>query len=111
MANATRDSLRSHILSQKVTSKIVTLEDGFEVEIRQSTVGQMLDNMNLPDVQQRVLSMLIRSCYVPGTEELLFEEADIESLRELPSGGYWQALIDAANSLMLPAQIETAEKN
>jgi hypothetical protein len=110
-AMTARDVLRSKILGQKSLSDIVELDDGVQIEIRQASVGQILDAMKTEDNKGRLLGILIDCCYVPGTDERVFDEADVESLASMPSGGYWQKLMDAINKQALPAKIEEAEKN
>lgn len=106
-----RDAIRSAFLSQQRESKIVTLEDGMEVEVRQSLVGEMLDGLKTEDVKTRMIGLMIRNCFVPTTGEAVFEESDAAALANSPAGGYWQKLMDAMNSMTLAVKIEEAEKN
>ena len=98
MSQSARDVLRAKVLGDKPKSNVVTLDDGVQVEVRQTTVGSMLDAINIEDSKQRMAQMLVISCYVPGTEDQLFEAADIDTILAMPSGGYYQKLIDAMNS-------------
>lgn len=105
-----RDTLRSKILNQKVGSKIVTLDDGLQIEVRQSKVGEMLDAIADEDLKKRMAKQLIMCCYVPGSQDKVFEDADYEVLMDLPSGGYYRQLIDAINEFSIPKAVDAAKK-
>lgn len=100
MSASLRESLRTKVLNQKPQVRTVALEDGVEVEVRQPTAGQMLDSIGEQDLKKRMAKLLIDSCFVPGTGEQLFNETDAEVLMTIPSGGYYQKLIDAVNDSM-----------
>lgn len=106
-----RKSIRDKILTQKPRKVIVTLDDGETIEVRQLTVGETIDSANEPDTKKRMASYLINCCYVPGTSERIFEDNDFDVLMGLPAGGYYQKLIDAINSQLLPEQLEEAGKD
>jgi len=108
---ATRNELRGKILSQKGRRTVIELEDGVEVEIRQLKVGQMIDNANESDTKKRMAKYLIECCYVPGTDERIFEDTDFDVLMGMPAGGYYQKLIDTINTQLLPEQLEEAGKD
>lgn len=106
-----RDALRAKVLADKPKSTVVTLEDGVKVEVRQATVGAMLDSLDIEDTKQRMGRMLIISCFVPETGEALFEEGDIETLMSMPTGGYYQKLIDAVSMWSPNKGVQDAKKN
>ncbi len=110
-AMSAKDILRSKILGQKPLTDVVELEDGVQIEVRQSSVGQILDAMKTEDNKIRLLGILVDCCYVPGTDEKVFDAADVDALAQMPSGSYWQKLMDAINKQTLSARIEEAEKN
>lgn len=106
-----RDQLRSKIFSEKVKIDLITLDDGQEIEVRQPSVGLLLDVVGIENLKDRMTRMLIESCFVPGTNEKVFEDADRDSLMSLPqgSGGAYQKLIDAIQENMnLPGKVERA---
>jgi len=105
-----RDALRAKIFSEKVKHTVVLLDDGQSVEVRQSTVGQLLESIEKEDLQQRLIQMLIEACYVPGTDERVFDDADFDSLLAMPSGGVYQKLMDAVNEQLLEGSLKDAEK-
>lgn len=107
-----RDSIRTAIFAEKVSRSVVTLDNGAEVEVRDGNVGDMLDAISVDDVKKRVARLLINSCYVPGTEEKVFEEADFDSLMELPANGVYKKLMDAVNERAnLDTRTESAGKD
>jgi len=106
-----RNQIRTRVLSEKLESSVIELDDGTKIEVRQTSVGQMLDTVNEADLKKRMARLLIDTCYVPSTDEKVFEEADFDVLMTLPSGGTYQKLIDAINKKMLPASLEEAGKD
>lgn len=111
-----RDSLRATIFSAKRSSQMVPIGifvEGVEqqvVEVIQPKVGDMLDNMGTDNMRQRIARMMIDSCFVPGTSEKVFEEADYDGLMELPAGGDYAALIAAITANIDPKKQEAAAK-
>lgn len=90
-----RDELRKAIFSEKVESEVVELPNGQQIEVRDSSAGDMIDAVEVKDLKARMVRMLIMCCYVPGTDEKVFEDADKDSLMSLPSGGTYRKLIEA----------------
>jgi hypothetical protein len=90
----TRDQIRSKITSSPSTRPkraIITFFDA-EVEIRQATLASILearggDDLDPEAIANRSVMMLIDNMYVPGTDEKVFDEADIDFIRGLPMGG------------------------
>jgi len=99
-AKKSRADLRSRILGEKVRKEIITLPNGDKVEVHEPSVSQMLRTVAIEDTRTRMLRMLVDSCFVPGTNEKVFEDADIDALGELPFGGSYNALIDKVQSFM-----------
>ena len=86
MTNATRDNIRGGIFSGKKL-KIKEVEFfGQMIELRQSNFGAILDAQSQEDRQSAILEALIKNAYVPNTSERVFEDGDIDALRELPFG-------------------------
>jgi hypothetical protein len=110
-AKPTRAQLRSKIFSEQRKSQFVTLSDGLQVEVRQTTVGQMLDTIAIEDQKERMVRLMISSCFVPETDEHLFEVGDLDAVMEMPSGGYYQKLLDAINKDAIDKQAEKAKKS
>lgn len=110
MSSEAKKALRAKLFAEKRKSRIVELEDGLKVEVRQSTVGNMLDAIAIDDQKQRMAKLLMSSCYIPETTEQLFDPEDVELIMEMPVGGYYQKLIDALNKDSLEAKVEDAKK-
>jgi hypothetical protein len=106
-----RDAVRAKILGEKPGHSAVELDDGSVIEVRQLTVGQMLDTVNETDIKKRMARYLIECCFVPDSEDRVFEEADFDVLMTLPSGGSYQKLMDAINKMLLPVQVGEAKKD
>jgi len=87
-ATTSRDLLRQALLSSKVKerkSEIVTLF-GMEVEVKQQSIAEMMNVTDNADGAVTAAQMVIRFCYVPGTDERIFEEGDIPTIQEWPFG-------------------------
>ena len=116
MSATLRDSLRTTIFSAKRSSQLVPVgsvdADGNQlmIEVVQPKVGDMLDNMGTDNMRQRIARMMIDSCFVPGSSEKVFEEADYDSLMELPAGGDYASLISAITANIDPKKQEAAAK-
>jgi hypothetical protein len=98
--SSARDTVRAKVFSEKSTVTKVTLDEGLVIEVRDGKVGDMIDAVSVEDVKHRMARLLINCCFIPGTEEKVFEEADFDTLMELPFGGTYQKVTDAINSRM-----------
>ena len=84
----TRDEVRAKIFSaanKKFKEESVKLF-GATVVIRQPTLRTVLDMQQEPDRKRTVMKMLTTYCFVPGTDEKVFEETDLDGLMEMPFG-------------------------
>jgi hypothetical protein len=109
-----RDAIRAAFFNQKVQAKTVTIA-GVTIEIRQPAVGDIM-MMQVPEGMDSrkyaAAKVLCDYCYVPGTNEKVFDQADIESILAVPFSGDWvklQTEIDSLTDIM--SQLETAAKN
>lgn len=113
---ALRDSLRNRMFSNKASTRLVPIgvpaegEEQQYIEVMAPKVGDMIDNMDAPSQRHRLARMLIDSCFVPGTSEKVFEEADFDSLMDLPSSGDYSALMAAITDSIAPKEQEAAAK-
>jgi len=104
MSSALRDALRAKIFAAKRSSTLVpigTPAEGEEpqfVEVVQPSVGEMMDQASVANPRQRVVRMMISTVFVPGTNEKVFEEADYDSLLELPADNTYSKLMEAITS-------------
>jgi hypothetical protein len=97
---STRDQIRSAFFAAKPKSKSITLESGFQVEIRQPTVGKQLELAETQDTKQRMIRLLIEHTYLVGTNDLVFSMEDYEGILNAPAGGDYSNMLDALTSLM-----------
>lgn len=111
-----RDAIREAMLNAKPRSKVISIF-GQEVELRQSTVGQVMKEVEGPDGETKAIPrdvafahLLINHCFVPGTNEKVFDDTDVDVLRTLPFGPELITLQTAIQELM-GLNIEAALKN
>lgn len=67
--------------------KRIVVFRGVELEVRQPSVGDMIELSSKETEGQRrsfILELLLKYVYVPGTDEFIFEETDIDSIKKLP---------------------------
>lgn len=80
----TRDEARAKVFGTKAVAQTLTLW-GVEVELREPSIGAVIDTQAEEDRKRAAMNMLVRYVFLPdGTP--LFEEADIEALLALPFG-------------------------
>jgi hypothetical protein len=86
-AMPTRDSIRAAILGteHKPKSKVVDFF-GQKIELRQGTLGDILEARESEDRQGAVIRVLTERAFIPGTDTQVFEETDAEVLKKLPFG-------------------------
>lgn len=95
----TRDEIRAQILGSKAQSKVIEFF-GAKIELRQPTLGVILEHRKASDDLDALQMMLISYAYVPDTTELVFDEADVDALMELPFGKDMNTLTTAVGELM-----------
>lgn len=112
----TRDSLRTAILSNvksKFKSKPVRFH-GVDIDVRQPSLEEVLSltDDNNPDESRttRIIKGMVRQCFVPGTEEKVFEEGDIPVLASMPFDSNFKRLSDVMDELS-SIDVEEQEKN
>lgn len=86
MSNTLRDSMRSQILGATKAKSILCTFFGVEVEIRQPSLGEILLAEEETTKSAQAVAMVVKYCYVPGTDDKVFEAADYEALLLLPFG-------------------------
>ena len=123
---STRDALRGATVGSpsKFKKKLVKYgEFEFEVRelspadreaVRRASQGQVLTHKDgsqelVLDQAKYTAHLIVRSVFVPGTEEKVFDNGDIAAIIGSPTGGYYKALGDAAAELMQEAVAEGNE--
>lgn len=106
--NSTRNDIRGSILAAvKGPTKVVTF-NGVEIEFRHLTIDQLTE-INSKE-GNRLVNMIIATAYIPGTDELVFEAGDAETLKNLK----WSPTITQLQEFfgtMYAGDVEGAEKN
>lgn len=87
---------------------MITLWDT-EIELRQPTIGEMLDQSQETDQRVMISSFLIRQAYVPGTREKVFDDADEKGIMNWPYGKWVTDITEALRELT-DLEIEEQEK-
>lgn len=85
MKVVTRNELRAALIGKKhaPNSEVVTLF-GVEIEVRQPTLASILAARTEDDERKRTTDVFLNYAYVPGTDELIFEEGDRETILNWP---------------------------
>lgn len=101
-----KDNIRAATLGKSVKPRKISVAiNGEHVEVRQPTLRQRNDLRDKCMVSQddtlvadAVLYQIwgvILFCYVPGTDERVFDEGDFDSLANQPSGSFVDDLFEA----------------
>lgn len=108
-----RKEVREAILGAKPKSTIITLF-GQEVELRQPTMGQMFATQPEGATPAQISARMLASyAFMPGTDERVFEDLDVDSIAALPWGEDLikaQEAISKLNGIDMKA-VQAAAKN
>jgi len=86
-----RNELRTSLFSGNQFKKDTVDVLGADVEIRQPSIKDLQEMGDIADDDKNALVLLmIENCYVPGTNDKLFDKEDYDNLMELPSGKWVQ---------------------
>lgn len=99
-ATVSRDSARALIFGAKPVIRSDLTLQGVPVDLREPSVGVVIDSQTDEDRKRAFAQMLIRYVYPRGGAEPLFEEADIDNLLELPFNKEMQDLNQAINKMI-----------
>lgn len=83
---STRDTIRGKIFASKEFDKRIVDFFGEKIELRQPSLGLVLQVQDEEDRKSAVIDTLVKYAYVPGTDEKVFESGDEDSLLALPFG-------------------------
>ena len=80
-----RKELRARLIGDRhdPDSKVVSLF-GVEIELRQPTLLAILEAREHDDEKTRTTDVFLKYAFVPGTDELIFEEADRDTILNWP---------------------------
>ena len=105
-----RNQIRTTILSSKTRKRELITLFGAKVEVCQPSMDEVLDLQTLEDSKKMAAHMIINYVYVPGTNEKVFEEADVAGILELPFGEDLARLQEAITK-MTSIDVKAAEGN
>jgi hypothetical protein len=102
--STTRDALRAKVLGNapKLGSIIVPF-NGEQIELRQQTLRVAMasyENEKQVSAAERAARLVVDYAYIPGTNERVFEVADIPVLLEMPFGPEWVEIQRSISKLM-----------
>ncbi len=97
-----RDKIRAQVFSSDVFKRETVEAFGSTMEIRQTTLGRVLElQQKLEDDRKEAIALsFIEFCFVPGTDERIFEDGDIVLVLGLPFGDDFQTVQTAINKMM-----------
>lgn len=111
-----RDVIRAKVFAHKELKSELVTAFGAEIEVRQPSLGTMMrlqkqsDTTDPVEYAKAIVRSIATYCYVPGTNELVFNEADIELLEGLPFDDNIGIINDAVARLT-GTDVESAAKN
>ena len=106
-----RQKLRGQILGtpHRGKSEIIKFH-GARIEVRQPSLGAVLKLQEEGNRDTAIARMIVQYVYVPGTDELVFEDHDIPAILKMPMDEGMTALNKAITE-MTGVRIEEEEKN
>lgn len=105
-----RDAIRAAVFSSNnnIATKLLDVY-GTQIELRPPTLESLLDAQDVESTKLRVAQMIIEYSYVPGTNVLVFEEADTDAILELRFGEDLRKM-QAAITELTGVDLEKAKK-
>lgn len=97
-----RDAIRAKIFSSDTFKSTPVTAFGVKIEIRQAALGRVLDlQAKLESDRSSAISQaLIEFCFVPGTDEQIFDDEDVQAILKLPFGEEFQKIQDVISKIM-----------
>lgn len=97
--NNPRDLIRSAILDQEIEQILVEVF-GVEIEIKAPDLEGLLQYRDAADDDSIMAKQIINACYVPNTDEPVFDEADVAALMKAKFSKDMKKLIGAINKAL-----------
>lgn len=94
-----RDRIRAATLKSRLPKSKQIMFFGELIEIRQPRLADVMKAQDADSREDGVIHTLINNAYVPGTNDRVYEDADIETLKQLPFGGDFVAVAEALQEL------------
>ena len=112
-----RDKIRSKTLGVQPVFKTRSIQyDGMEIELREPNISQWGDLIKQArnkdetiNIGEFMVRLVLYCSYVPGTDELVFEEGDYAKLKKQPRSGFVAQLSDVATALITLDQSEAVK--
>lgn len=113
-----RDNIRTATLGQpKIFKKKIVTVNGHEIEVRQPSVGIRRDLYNkcrtpAGEIDPMSFSIwsVIKTCFVPNTDERIFIDEDYDKLVATPTGGFLDKLSNEATEVMAMTEEDDKKK-
>lgn len=94
-----RKTIRDAMLNAKPESRAIRIF-GFDVTVRQPSLQEVMAYQNSDNQSRMAAEMIQRYVFMPDGKQRVFDEADIESIMNMPFGADMNTLQDALNDLM-----------
>ncbi len=104
-----REEVRASIFAKNKFKRVALTLWGVKVEFQQPTLDRVLNNVASED-SSLLLQLLIDQTFVPGSQEKVFDKADIESLKAMPFDAELNQISQVISDLT-GGEVEGAEKN
>lgn len=89
---ALRDKLRAQALKSQDVKKVLVTFNGAEIELRQVSLRVTLasrPNEDKMSAAERSVRTFIDHAFIPGTDVKVFEDADVQTLMNMPFNKEW----------------------
>lgn len=107
----TRDEIRAVLLGKTPKAKSVAIEVyGVKLSLKQPRFGDIMTAREEPNPAKRAVELIIQYAYVPGSEDRVFEDTDMEMILRWPFG---EDLVRLQNAIaeLTGLNIEAEEAN
>jgi hypothetical protein len=94
-----RDQIREKVLGAVKAKSIEVDLFGITIELRQPTLKSILEAQEVESTTARMAQMIVNYAHVPGTDEHVFDEADIPMILSWPFGDDLMRLQKAITTL------------
>jgi hypothetical protein len=94
-----RDAIRSAVLDSKSDDEVVTVF-GVRIEIRAPDLEGIQEFRGMEEDNRAIAKGLIALCYVPETDEKVFDEADVEALMKQKFSPDMKKLVNTINRVL-----------
>ena len=95
-----RQAIREAVMSSKVEGELLEVF-GVEIEVRPPSLKGLIAYQGMESDEYMLAKAVAYNCYVPGTSELVFEEADVEALGEVQYGSDMKKLNAAVQAALV----------